>query len=128
MNKSTSRKIAIVLSSLAVLISVVGIDTACARDGGFPYERSGLEATSSYETLTPASLTTHLLEQRTPADYAAHRQISALRVSTHWQRACRTCAALSPHPFRSDTNQCTSVVSPLLFHHRTRLVPLLMWC
>ena len=40
MIKSKLCKIAIVLSSLAVLSG--GVDTAHARDGGFPYERSGI--------------------------------------------------------------------------------------
>jgi hypothetical protein len=41
MIKSKLCKIAIVLSSLAVLSG--GVVTAHARDGGFPYEQSGLE-------------------------------------------------------------------------------------
>ena len=44
MIKSKFHKIAIVLSSLAVLSGGLGIDTAHARDGGFPYERSGTRA------------------------------------------------------------------------------------
>jgi hypothetical protein len=43
MIKSKLRKIAIVFSSLAVLSGGFGIDTAYARDGGFPYERFGFD-------------------------------------------------------------------------------------
>ena len=77
MTKSKLRKIAIVLSSLAVLSGGFGIDTAYARDGGFPYERSGLEPLSSHQSLTPAWLITHSLTQPAFADRAAHRHGSA---------------------------------------------------
>jgi hypothetical protein len=50
MIKPKLRKIAIVLSSLAVLSGGLGVDTAHARDGGFPYERSGLEPLSSHQS------------------------------------------------------------------------------
>ena len=43
MIKSKLRKIAFVFSSLAVLSGGLGIDTAYARDGGFPYERFGFD-------------------------------------------------------------------------------------
>ena len=43
MIKSKLRKIAFVFSSLAVLSGGLGIDTAYAGDGGFPYERFGFD-------------------------------------------------------------------------------------
>ena len=73
MIKPKLRKIAIVVSSLAVLSGALGIDTAHARDGGFPYERSGFEPLSSHASLTPARLITHSLTQPASADHAAHR-------------------------------------------------------
>ena len=72
MIKFQLRKVAIVLSSLAVLI-----DTAYARDGGFPYERSGLEAPSRHQSLAPVSLVTYSLTQPASADHSAHRHGSA---------------------------------------------------
>jgi hypothetical protein len=66
MIKFQLRKVAIVLLSLAVLI-----DTAYARDGGFPYERSGPEAPSRHQSLTPVSLVTYSLTQPASADYSA---------------------------------------------------------
>ena len=63
MSKSNFRKIAIVLSSLAVLCGSFGIDTAYARDGGFPYERTGLEPPSRHQSLTPAWLNAYYLNQ-----------------------------------------------------------------
>ena len=77
MIKSKLCKIAIVLSSLAVLSGGIGVDTAHARDGGFPYERSGLEPLSSDQSLAPAWLVTHSLTQPAFADRAAHRHGSA---------------------------------------------------
>jgi hypothetical protein len=72
MIKFQLRKVAIVLSSLAVLI-----DTAYARDGGFSYERSGLAPPSSHQSLTPAWLITYSLTEPASADHSAHRHGSA---------------------------------------------------
>jgi hypothetical protein len=77
MTKSIFHKIGIVLSSLAVLSGGFGIGTAHARDGGFPYEQSGLEPLSSHQSLAPAWLVTHSLTQPASADRAAHRHGSA---------------------------------------------------
>jgi hypothetical protein len=77
MIKSKLRKIAIVLGSLAVLSGGLGMDTAHARDGGFPYERSGPEPLSSHQSLATAWLITYSLTQPPAADHAAHRQGSA---------------------------------------------------
>jgi hypothetical protein len=77
MTKSKLRKIAIVLSSLAVLSGGLGIDTAHARDGGFPYERSGPKPLSSHQSLATAWLVTYSPTKPAPADHAAHRQGSA---------------------------------------------------
>jgi hypothetical protein len=77
MIKSKLRKSAIIFSSLAVLISNVGIDTAYARDGGFPYERTGLEAPIRHQSLAPVWLFTHSLTQTASADPATRRRESA---------------------------------------------------
>lgn len=77
MIKSKLRKSAIVLSSLAILISNVGIDTAYAHDGGFPYERTGLEAPTRHQSLAPVWLFTHSLTQTASADAATRRRGSA---------------------------------------------------
>jgi hypothetical protein len=77
MIKSKLRKIVIVLSSLAVLSGGLAIDTAHARDGGFPYERSGSEPLSSHQSLATAWLVTYSPTQPPPADHATHRQGSA---------------------------------------------------
>jgi hypothetical protein len=75
MIKPKLRKIAIVLSSLAVLSGGLGVDTAHARDGGFPYEQSGLEPLSSHQSLAPAWIVT--LTRPASADRPAHRHGSA---------------------------------------------------